>query len=401
MIPLWDKDVEARLRREAKNLDPQTVPDKIQFCTRCVVSSARPRITFDEEGVCSACRYTDTKNDGTINWEIRNSQLDDLLTKNIGHGEYDMIVPTSGGKDSAMVAHRMKHEYGMNPLAVKWAPHIYTDIGFKNFNSFVQSGFDVQVGWPNGIIHRKLARLGMEFYGDPFLPFIYGQLAYPIHIANHHGIKLIMLGENGEAEYGGDTSANEKPSWSFEDWERIYLKSAAVDKLIELGKELGCFAPGEAESVTDFYRVPETDAEVHWFSYYRKWHPQENYYYATEHTGFEANPEGRSTGTYSKYASIDDALDDPHYYFSYLKFGLGRCSSDAAHEIRDGEITREEAIALVRKYDGEYPSKCLPQFLPYVGIDEEEYFQAVCNRFRSSKLWSTDGTLLQRIEWDA
>lgn len=380
MIPLWDKDVETRIRREAKNLDPQTVPERVQFCTRCVVSSARPRITFNAEGVCSACQYTDTKNDGTIDWEGRAKELADLLGKNGSWDDYDVIVPTSGGKDSAMVAHRLKHDFGMNPLAVKWAPHLYTDIGFKNFNNFVQSGFDVQVGWANGIIHRKLARLGMEFYGDPFLPFIYGQLAYPIHIANHHGIKLIMLGENGEAEYGGDTTANEKPSWSFEDWERIYLKSASVNKLVKIGWELGCFSIKEKLEISKFYRVPETDAEVHWFGYYQKWHPQENYYYATENTGFEANPEGRSTGTYSKYASIDDALDDPHYYFGYLKFGNGRCTSDAAQEIRSGEISREEGIGLVKKYDGEYPAKCLPLFLPYVGIDEP-YFKEVCKRF--------------------
>ncbi len=378
--PLWDDYVEQRLRYEAWNIDPQEVPRNVEFCTRCVVSSARPRITFDEEGVCSACRYQETKNNGTINWEARGEELQHLLARHRNNSGHDIIVPTSGGKDSAMVAHRMKHEHRMNPLAVKWAPHIYTDIGFKNFNSFIQSGFDCQVGWPGGIIHRKLARIAMEFVGDPFLPFIYGQLAYPIHVANQTGIKLIMLGENGEAEYGGDTSANNKPSWSFEDWERIYLKSATVDRLLDIGLGLGCFTKDETHMASDWYRIPKTDAEVHWFSYYRKWHPQENYYYATEHTGFEANPDGRSTGTYSKYASIDDALDDPHYYFAYLKFGIGRATSDAAHEIRDGEIERDEAVALVKRYDGEYPAKCLPQFLPYVGCDEE-HFNVVCERF--------------------
>lgn len=388
---LWSDDVEKRVRLEAKNLDEQKIPDKIQFCTKCVVSSARPRITFDKDGVCSACRYQETKTNGGINWQHREDELTALLHEhrrgdfNFG---YDIIVPASGGKDSAMVAHRLKHEREMHPLCVKWAPFAYTDIGFRNFNNLVQAGFDFQVGWPGGLIHRKLARLSMEFIGDPFLPFIFGQLAYPIHIANHHGIKLIMLGENAEAEYGGDSAANEKPCWSFGDWDRIYLKSATVDTIINLGLDLGCFTVKEAYNATDFYRVPETDAEVHWWGYYNKWHPQENYYYATQHTGFEANPEGRSTGTYSKYASLDDALDDPHYYFGFLKFGLGRATSDAAHEIREGEITREEGVALVKKYDGEFPSKCLPQFLPYVGCDED-HFNDVCDRFTTDtlKVW--------------
>jgi len=47
---------------------------------------------------------------------------------------------------------------------------------------------------------------------------------------------------------------------------------------------------------------------VHYLGYYIKWTPQECYYYAAEHTAFEANTE-RTEGTYSKYNSIDDKTD--------------------------------------------------------------------------------------------
>jgi len=400
MIELWSDEVEQRVRAEAHSLDEQTTPTEVVFCKRCVLSNQRPRIVFDDEGVCSACRYAETKTDGTIDWLARAVELGHLTAKHRLGGEdlflqqhgsargYDVVVPCSGGKDASMIAHRLKHEHGMNPLCVTWAPFKHTDIGWKNMQSFIHSGFDVQMGFPGGIIHRKLARLSMEFIGDPFLPFVWGQLYYPLHIAKHHGINLIFGGENQEAEYGGDPSANNKPGWDFDDWERVYLKGGGARKLLDLGYELGCFSLSELVEATCFYSQPivETLPEYHWFGYYRKWHPQENYYYASEHTGFEGNPAGRSTGTYSKYASLDDALDDPHYFFSFLKFGMGRCTSDAAHEIRDGEITREEAVALVRKYDGEYPINCLEEFLPYVGCDEF-HFETVCNRFRPSHLW--------------
>ena len=392
--PLWSQEVEERVRANAVNMDPQELPAEVRFCTRCVVSNQRPRITFDDEGVCSACRYAESKNNGSIDWTLRAEELTRLLDAHRGRGHYDVVVPASGGKDSATVAHKLKHEHGMNPLVVKWAPFAYTDIGFKNFNAFVHSGFDVQVGWPNGHVHRKLTRLALEYIGDPFLPFIYGQLYYAHHIAQHHGIGLIFQGESGEAEYGGDTAANDKPCWDAKDWERIYMKGANVDRLFGLGRGNGCFTAEEAERSSLFYSPPsplQGQPEVHWFSYYQNWHPQGNYYYACENTGFEANPEGRSTGTYSKYASIDDLTDDFHYYFGFLKFGIGRCTSDAAHEVRDGEITRDEAVALVKKYDGEYPSKNMEHFLSYVGCDEV-WLNVVFDRFRRShrKVWNAE-----------
>ena len=105
----------------------------------------------------------------------------------------------------------------------------------------------------------------------------------------------------------------------------------------------------------------------HFFGYYKKWIPQENYYYAAENTGFQPNPE-RTEGTYSKYASLDDRLDGLHYYMKYIKFGFGRATDDAAHEIRDGHINREEGVALVSKYDGEFPKKYFTDFLSYLDI---------------------------------
>ncbi|MGI9504530.1 MAG: hypothetical protein ACR2RE_15910, partial [Geminicoccaceae bacterium] len=107
-------------------------------------------------------------------------------------------------------------------------------------------------------------------------------------------------------------------------------------------------------------------------------------YHAAETTGFEANSE-RSEGTYSKYASIDDKLDGLHYYMAYVKFGIGRCTSDAAHEVRDGEITRDEALALVRRFDGEFPTRHLSECLDYLGMDRA-YLADVIERFRGPQV---------------
>ena len=134
----------------------------------------------------------------------------------------------------------------------------------------------------------------------------------------------------------------------------------------------------------------EVGLENHFFSYYKKWIPQENYYYAVENCSFEPEPDGRSEGTYSKYSGLDDKIDGYHFYFAYLKFGHGRATSDAAHEVRDGHITREEAVALVKKYDGELPKKHFKEFLDYVDMTEDEFFK-VCDRFRAEHLWEMKG----------
>ena len=387
--PLWNAAVEARVRLEARSFDEQVSPKEVKFCVRCVVSNQRPRIVFNEEGVCSACLYAERKKSG-IDWCGREKELRALLDLHRKPAGYDVIVPCSGGKDSAFVAHTLKHEYGMNPLCVTFAPFLYTDIGRKNFESFIQSGFDCLVAYPNGIIHRKLARLAFEYLGDHFHPFIFGQLCYPVQISRRFGIPLIFGGESGEAEYGGDPSADDKHGWDYADWERVYLKGAGVDKLVVIGIEEGAITQREAREISEFYKLPPMDLtnipEYHWLGYYKKWHPQENYYLATEHMGFEANPEGRSEGTYSKYASLDDRTDGFHYLMAYIKFGLGRATSDAAHETRDSDINREEAIALVRRFDGEFPRRHFREFLDYIGCDEQHFWKVV-DRYRQPHLW--------------
>ena len=129
----------------------------VQFCKKCVISNQRPRISFDEEGVCSACRFAEYKNT-KIDWNEREKELIELCKKyRRNDGSHDVVVPSSGGKDSAFTAHQLKYKYGMNPLTVTWAPHLYTDIGFKNLQSLSHvGGVDNVLFTPNGKVHRKI-----------------------------------------------------------------------------------------------------------------------------------------------------------------------------------------------------------------------------------------------------
>lgn len=360
------------------------LPIQVKYCKRCVISNQRPRITFDEDGICSACRYAERKKHA-IDWNMRHKELLELLDKRRSKdGSFDIVVPCSGGKDSAIVAHKLKHKYGMHPLTVTWAPHLYTDIGWQNFQSFIASGFDNIMGMPNGRIHRRLTRLAFEHLGDPFQSFIYGQKAFPMQIATKFKIPLIMYGENGEVEYGGDSKNENNPKHDLSgDLLTHYFSGVGPMQWTEYGiaiEDLRVYMPPDLEEMISL------GVESHFFGYYDCWLPQENYYYAVEHTGFHANPDGRSEGTYSKYASLDDRIDGFHYYMAFIKFGIGRTTSDVAHEIRDGHLTREEGVALVRQFDGEFPKKYLSDFLEYTGLTEEEFWRIV-DSFRSPHLW--------------
>lgn len=360
------------------------LPEKIQFCKRCVMSNQRPRISFDENGICSACNFSDYK-EKTVNWSAREKELTDLLNKyRRNDGQYDVIVPSSGGKDSAFVAHMLKFKYGMNPLTVTWAPHLYTEIGFENHQNHIHIGnlANILVA-PPGHTHRKLTKLAFEHLGDPFLPFIYGQNNMPLQMAEKFGIPLIFYGENSEVEYGGNMSDAFVPT---RDWRHkntnILMSGMPPETFLEHGisnNDLQPYLPPSNEN------LEKMGLEIHYFGYYYKWVPQENYYYCVENTGFKANKE-RSEGTYSKYASLDDKIDGFHYYLMFIKFGIGRATSDAAHEVRDGHLTREEAVALVGRFDGEFPKKYYELFLDYAGITEQE-FNDVVNSWRPAHVW--------------
>ncbi|MDB4356301.1 N-acetyl sugar amidotransferase, partial [Akkermansiaceae bacterium] len=348
-------------------------------------------INFNDEGVCSACVYHDEK-ETRINWNEREKNLKKLLANfRSNDGSYDVIVPGSGGKDSAFTSHILKYKYGMNPLTVTWAPHLYTEIGWKNMQEWMHTGgLDNILYTPNGMLHREMTKNAFHNLLHPFQPFIVGQRIIGPAMAKKFGVKLVMYGEN-QAEYGNAIEENTNPImnmdfFSSDDLTQIKFGGVPVDDYIKSGKyQLDDFAPYIAP---DKQTLIDGGVEVHYLGYYLKWDPQECYYYAVENTGFQANPE-RTEGTYSKYSSIDDKIDPFHYFTTLIKFGIGRATYDAAQEVRNGKISREEAVYLVNKYDTEFPNKYFKDFLEYIETTESEFWETV-DRHRSPHIWTRE-----------
>ena len=378
---------------------------ELLYCKKCVISNYRPSSVVEFEnkpedlkpyiefknGICSACSYKEIKEN--INWDDRREELETLCDKfRSKNNKYDCVIPGSGGKDSGFTSHFLKTELGMNPLTVTWAPHIYTESGWKNFQAWIDiGGFDNYLIHPNGNIHRLLSKLAFEKLGHAFQPFIIGQKMVGPRMSILHDIPLVFYGEN-QAEYGNNIEDNYLPlmenkfySTTYKDGEvdNFYLSGYSENDLINKfnieAKYLDIYKPLDRKD------VEKTGTEVHYLGYYYKWDPQEMYYYSVENTGFRAN-NTRTQGSYSKYAGIDDKIDWLHYYMTVIKFGIGRTTYDASQEIRNNKITREEGIALVRKYDDEFPEVYFQEILDYLNINKNKFWEIV-DSFRNPLFW--------------
>lgn len=397
------------------------LPLEVKFCRKCVMSNQKPHTTieyrhtikseketlgFDKTGKCDACLACEVKD--ATDWSARDKKLRALCDRyRRTDGYYDCIVPGSGGKDSFYAAHKLKYTYGMHPLTVTWAPHIYTDWGWKNFQSWIHAGLDNILFTPNGRVHRLLTRLAVENLFHPFQPFIIGQKLIAPKTALLYRVPLVFYGEM-DAEYGDsmETLRVAERDWDYfttKDKSKIYLAGTSFKDLIKkyglTENDLEAYIPADPKE------LKKLKLEFHNLGYYLKWHPQGAYYYAVEHGGFQASPE-RTPGTYSKYNSIDDKVDDLYYYTAYIKFGIGRATYDAAQEIRNGEITREEGVALVRRFDGEFPARFIDELFRYISVDKKElpkaysmlkhpkmdmgYFMKLAGKFRSPHLWKKE-----------
>ena len=379
------------------------LPKDVQFCCRCVISNQRPSsvverknkgkktekdfIYFDDDGICSACRFQDIK-DNETNWEQREQELVLLCDKfRSKDGNYDCLVPGSGGKDSAYVTHILKDKYDMNPLSVTWAPHKYTEIGHANFEEFCHSGFNNILFTPNGSLHRALTKKAFLNLCHPFQPFIIGQRQIAPKMAVKFNIPLIFYGEN-PTENGNLIEEGYKPKMLPK-----FYSGNPNDDIIIGGESLHQTIENEGFHKSDilpYQPISEEDAsslgiEVHYFSHYKKWDPQENYYYAAENTAFQPNIR-RTEGSFSKYSSVDDKIDPLHYYTTLIKYGIGRCTYDAAQEIRTGKLERDEGVMLVKKFDNEFPSRYIDEMLDYMDITEEQFWYTLDNA-RSPHLW--------------
>ena len=377
------------------------LPNKVLFCKKTLISNQLPnsavefkhtikskkKTTFiDKNGISDPWKFSRIKK--KINFNEREKKLLKLLDKFRGKGEFDCIVPGSGGKDSCFAAHILKEKYGMNPLTVTWPPILYTDYGYQNFNNWLESGSfkNISAKRDEGLF-KLLTKLAIKNLLHPFQTFMLGQKNFPIKVAEKLKIPLIFYGEN-EAEHHNPIADNsksirDKSYYMFKNLSEIRLGGLKISEIIrDYNFKIKDFEPILPLQENKLRKFP---LQVHYLGYYLRWIPQETFYYSVENCNFRPRP-FRTQGTYSKYNSIDDKIDDLHYYTTYIKFGIGRATYDVSQELRNDHLTIDEGKKLIKKYDGEFPDYYFSEIMKYLEINEN-FFHKLCDKFRSPHLW--------------
>ena len=335
------------------------------WCSSCLNMSTRPRIEFDEDGVCNACKWSKEKE--KVDWESREKEFLQLIKKHKNDSPFDILVPVSGGKDGSYVAYTCKNKYGLNPLCVTVHPPTRSEIGYINLENFKKSGFPLfEVNLPYET-HMQINKRGFIEQGRPLYGWTTAIFTAVSRVASNFGISLIMYGEDGEIEYGGSNFSKYSATFSPEFTKEIYLE-----------KHHGVTYKNLSKDDLYFWEFPETNLNIemaHW-SYFEAWDPYRNYLVAKENCGLQER-ESQNTGTYTNFAQNDNVLYDLHTYLMYLKFGFGRATQDAGIDIRRGAMTREQAIQLVNIYDNQLPEEYLEEYLEYFQMSKDEFNQVI------------------------
>ena len=378
------------------------LPREVIYCKKCVISNQRPNSAIEykhlkstkkrtinfNEGICDACHVAEKKHK-EINWKDREEALMSLCDKfRSKDGSHDCIVPGSGGKDSFYASYILKYKFKMNPLTITWAPLLPTEWGRANMISWTDAGMDNLLYRPNRRVQRLLTRISIENLLHPFQSFMFGQKMLAPKLASKLGIGLIFYGEN-QAEYGNDAKelkthlmADHFYSADGIDKKNIFIGGLSVNTLQKdfnlCDNDLSLYLPINKKLIS-------SGISVAFLSHFVKWHPQSNYYFAKEKSDFVTAPE-RLQGTYTKYISTDDKMEYFNFYTLGIKFGIGWTSNIASHEIRDGDLSRTEGINLVKKYDHEYPSRYIQDFLDFVSLDKKKYEKKILDNFKFPKI---------------
>lgn len=342
----------------------------------------RPRIGYNDDGVCNACVWSEEKQE-VIDWSVRCAELEALCDKHRKRNtkNFDVICPVSGGKDSSYVAYMLKHKMGMHPLCITLKPPLSLPLGVQNLETFIEHGYDHVHITPNYDVGREIAKTSFIERGQPLMAWIMSVQTAIFKCAVIYDIPFVMFGEEGESEYGGSSKLKHSACYDLEDSIKIYLSGNDPRRFLDRFNEKDLFwwmYPSE-ESFRGLN--PEI---AHW-SYFENWDSYEHYLVAKDKCGLQEE-EIRCLGTYNNFAQTDTSLYDLHCYLMYLKFGFGRCTQDVGIDIRRGALTRKQALALVRRYDGEHPEQYVQAYLEYFRMTQEE-FDEVLDRWANKELF--------------
>ena len=347
----------------------------LTYCKECLMPHTRPRQTFNENGVCGACDWNKEKKN-KIDWNLRWKELEEVCErhKKRNKGRHNVIVPYSGGKDGATIAYMLKNKLGMNPLCITIRPPLEEEIGIQNIQNFIQKGYEHLMITPNREIDRLIDKDNFINRGIPMHAFMISVQTAIYRASIIYDIPFVMYAEEGESEYGGSKNLRNKKTYAKEEGIKYYLSGLDPDTYIEKFKKDDLF----------WYTYPSDDdlknknlPELYHWSYFKEFVNYDHYLIAKEHCGLLEKTE-RNQGSIENFSVTDTYLIRLYYYLMYLKFGFGRTTMEVTNEIRRGSMSRNQAINIAKKFDGEPPDENhIKKYLEYYSMNENEFNEVI------------------------
>lgn len=364
----------------------------MKYCKKCLQPNTRPGIMFDEEQICYACRYEESKQ--SIDWLAREKKLQEIAddakkearSRNVA---YDCVIGVSGGKDSTFQAVYAKERLGLHPLLINCVPDELTEIGRANIDNLSKLGFDMISIRPNPQLARRLARKTFLERGNVMAASEYCLWASAYIMAERFNIPLIIQGENAALTLG--TAKNQETSDdAFSVVQLDTLRGGQVNSLIQDEDDL-------TRDDVFLYQIPDVDSmkrkgiRAIFLQYYTKeWSQVGNAEFAVERGMIGRMKENLvDMGRYRRYTALDTNLIFVNQMIKYLKFGFGFATDEACYDIREGRMTREEAIWYVEQYDGKCGQQYIDETCEYLSITTKEFWDVV-DRYVNRDLFEKD-----------
>lgn len=357
----------------------------MKYCKLCVQPDTRPGIYFNEKGVCGACLYAKEKKN--IDWAKREEELYQIAKYALVHSDnYDCVIGVSGGKDSTFQSLYARDKLGLHPLLVNAVPGGRTEAGNKNIQNLKNLGFDVLEFSPNPQVMKKLIRKDFFQYLNPVKVTEYYLYAASYIIADKFNIPLVIQGENIALTLGasktGQTADGDALNVDKTDTLKSSYKEYLVDGVTE--QDLYWFH-------YDKEALRKKGIKAIFLQYYvKEWGNTANAEFAIKR-GLSPRPNHSpaKTGYLNPYGSVDSNLNIINQTFKYWKFGFGHVTDEVCYDIRDGLMTRKNAIKVVEEFDGACAPEYFEEFRQSIGITKQEFWDTV-DKFVNKKLFNTN-----------
>lgn len=350
----------------------------MKYCTQCLSTDLRPNAHFSEAGVCIACQYSNDDKvveDKRFKLTALQERIKQIRSRRRKRAAYDCIVGVSGGKDSTRQAHWVRDRLGLRPLLVccAYPPAQMSDIGASNLSNLISMGFDLITATPAPQASRRLSLQAFRDFGNVCKSTELALFSTVPRLAIDLGINLIFWGENPALQVG-DSGTQGIDEF---DGNRLSHSNTLSTGGMEWMK--GCV---DEQRKLDHYRYPQE----HYFDKngisilflgpaWDDWSNANNATYAALQ-GLTLRPnEALETGDISEASMLDEEYSNINMMLKYFKFGFGRATDIVDEGIRNGQLTRQQGIDIVKQYDGRCDDRIIASYCRYVGISETEFWQ--------------------------